>query len=84
MRLAGQRGALGREQDRQHHEPQHKVHDRTGHHHQHPLPDRGLVQGDADAFFRRDQGGCRLCFPFVTGRFGLLALRGLSSPSSAT
>ena len=55
--LAGQRGALGREQDQQHHEPQHKVHDRTGHHHQHPLPDRGLVQGDAGAFFRRPWNG---------------------------
>ena len=71
--LAGQRGALGREQDQQHHEPQHKVHDRTGHHHQHPLPDRGLVQGDAGAFFRRHRGGCRF-LPPVTGGFGLLAL----------
>ena len=58
---------LGGDQNYQHHEPQHKVHDRAGDHDQYPLPYRRFVQ--------RDAGGLHRCF----GLRGGLLLRSAGS-----
>ena len=40
-----------RDEEQQHHEAQHEVHHRACRHHQHPLPDRGLIQRNTSRLF---------------------------------
>ena len=71
--LAGDGFAAQQDEEEQHHKAQHEVHHRACCHHQHPLPDGGLVQGFARPLcqhLRRDGRGGVLFVPAL----GLRAL----------
>ena len=71
--LAGDGFTAQRDEEQQHHEAQHEVHHRACRHHQHPLPDGGLVQRLARPLcqhLRRDGRGGILLVPAL----GLRAL----------